>query len=1453
MAENMDFETYKKRIWDGEPSPEYAYFCWRWDATYPPRELGLQKTDPLKREKFIQYIFDSFVANVDTYQLQLEMAYDGKLGYSQSLAFQLWDTYGHTPTELGHMWKWAVSSKALPSSHGFTLHCGRPACVSRNIHCQPIAEAMEVDRSKLGGCNAVVTESSKELDPSLVAFNMKLWQDSQRQEGSGYLLDFDWEHGSGCSRLLQSLRSFLRTIYDKLVSQIVSHSLEFLQVQKAPDVSFLFTENYASRAKQQPREELDSNQPLIFAVAGSGKTQSIFNHLAKTWGHYLVSGHVSESCGHEDSALVNRSGASADTLSLCQSIANLKLKLNADLLRLVNYYSDAIKVLLANRQRLMVEWIEQTKSLHELSGPVYWHLFQTTCTILHDPFLHTFQLRMLFSSPSGPDIASHPDQKQPLRIILDEAQNEIDPFWGEQPPLQAFLIAVSDWASSFSISGTSLRLRECQEVVRTTGSRSIPRSDVRKEIDVLLETLRDLMDEESSNKFAFELADRILDNHGFDPERSTWTDIIQSGALTGVFGDFYFAKALERVTKEENKHKQALLKKWKDLVISSLDRYYSERFSTTVTEHFSKEMSFTRSALQSSLWEYQYLEWGFDKFERPWTRGYAPDFVYSSNLGRVLRTEYAARTLNKKMNEFPLIHSSNRFRELLEAHIERIFKRVAYFSTIDEKMFMEKEIWRIAYPKAEVFQVIHKIDGSEDLFMRAKAVMNGCTHPISAAKVAAFFWDKHSGVQTDNRTESPILCHTTRHSTRFYGRIRWSILYIEHVLALFLSQLPMPGREDSKPVFDTAAKPTNRFEDTMQESLDWLNGLSIGDSRSGLSDASSELDSSSEDTIDCESQPTEANQSPDDQRKLSLRDVIQKAANITAEYIIEYLKQRIARLKHEGHHLLLKDLYATAVRADLMHKPCIFPDDKSARMVTEGFAVLQSVTDTKQELAEPLVLDAVIEYLRMNEGESRYERVLENLLFDVQDNASSYGFGTELFVAWVCTTLLARVVLMKMQSIGGLFYRPQSGPRFSVDTRNVLLEKLSLEDSIGCDGALGKATTLPSIELLNEYDLLSFAGPRMDADQGYGDELKFDQWLRLVRIYDPDKASNEFFPTFYFPSVFAGPDIVFCLTRGTGKGKLVCAIQVKSGLRCPNTKSFELLRTLDPNLWFQTTPDLRASLQQELQQWSSCDKILTLLFVTSTTCSDFFTDRADLAFRLRHIQPKIRCWEQISVSFPILKALVKKVCGWKNRKLHHDKAEHERMTMQRHVRYIQKARGQAFLDDNDNSVKLLTAAKSILQKREYKSSTWAEGENQGHAAKNVQKLTLLERALAEIKDAAQGKNNELDEGPRRKKVKLNYSRGTTEPSSTLNNVEMIDKDAVMAGPTLTLSAVTSEERDFSRCGPRTCSVWPHGYHFAVLDSGDLQEILGHRFQQLSRAMKGIESRREENQLGASLE
>ena len=85
-----------------------------------------------------------------------------------------------------------------------------------------------------------------------------------------------------------------------------------------------------------------------------------------------------------------------------------------------------------------------------------------------------------------------------------------------------------------------------------------------------------------------------------------------------------------------------------------------------------------------------------------------------------------------------------------------------------------------------------------------------------------------------------------------------------------------------------------------------------------------------------------------------------------------------------------------------MHRPCILRDERSGQLITEGFAILSKVDDkvgVQQKLAEPLAVKAVIEHLRARV--SGYNDMLKRLLFDSQDDPSSFGKAAEYYLAWV--------------------------------------------------------------------------------------------------------------------------------------------------------------------------------------------------------------------------------------------------------------------------------------------------------------------------------------------------------------------------------------------------------------------------------------------------------------------
>lgn len=142
---------------------------------------------------------------------------------------------------------------------------------------------------------------------------------------------------------------------------------------------------------------------------------------------------------------------------------------------------------------------------------------------------------------------------------------------------------------------------------------------------------------------------------------------------------------------------------------------------------------------------------------------------------------------------------------------------------------------------------------------------------------------------------------------------------------------------------------------------------------------------------------------------------IHNACGSAQKTIKNQLKSRITSLKDRDQHFLLQDLYITAVRADLMNKPTMFPNTESTQLVTEGFALLRasitgSTSESKmQELAEPVTISAVVEYLRDSESEDRQrnrpERILEQLLLAHQQEFSTVGNIAEYYLGWVSMIL----------------------------------------------------------------------------------------------------------------------------------------------------------------------------------------------------------------------------------------------------------------------------------------------------------------------------------------------------------------------------------------------------------------------------------------------------------------
>ena len=226
-----------------------------------------------------------------------------------------------------------------------------------------------------------------------------------------------------------------------------------------------------------------------------------------------------------------------------------------------------------------------------------------------------------------------------------------------------------------------------------------------------------------------------------------------------------------------------------------------------------------------------------------------------------------------------------------------------------------------------------------------------------------------------------------KYSLLLRGRYRWSVLYIEHLLAYYLKLINTPEPMSIDQAEDTA------------------NSRDFPASQLGPSEATKEPSDRDEMILDSRELIKDRDESIDDSDITSNASWITEQSKHCQDVIKSALRRRLEELE-EGrkveHTYMLEDLYWTAIRADLMHKPSILQDRTGGQLITEGFARMDSFSGTadegrtavKQKLAEPLAVAAVVEHLRAQQR-GRYKNMLKRLLFDNQDDASSIGKTAE--------------------------------------------------------------------------------------------------------------------------------------------------------------------------------------------------------------------------------------------------------------------------------------------------------------------------------------------------------------------------------------------------------------------------------------------------------------------------
>lgn len=119
-----------------------------------------------------------------------------------------------------------------------------------------------------------------------------------------------------CYYVEGGLTSFLKEIYDETLDQHIEHCLNVLKIAEKGD-------HYGSNFLQTSKPLIVGDQvpSILFSVPGSGKTQYVYDLFSNHWGHYMVSGRVSQpSKGTETLLEARYRSASLDTQFLYQFV-----------------------------------------------------------------------------------------------------------------------------------------------------------------------------------------------------------------------------------------------------------------------------------------------------------------------------------------------------------------------------------------------------------------------------------------------------------------------------------------------------------------------------------------------------------------------------------------------------------------------------------------------------------------------------------------------------------------------------------------------------------------------------------------------------------------------------------------------------------------------------------------------------------------------------------------------------------------------------------------------------------------------------------------------------------------------------------------------------------------------------------------------------------------------------
>ncbi|KAM0433333.1 hypothetical protein ACHAPT_004209 [Fusarium lateritium] len=274
------------------------------------------------------------------------------------------------------------------------------------------------------------------------------------------------------------------------------------------------------------------------------------------------------------------------------------------------------------------------------------------------------------------------------------------------------------------------------------------------------------------------------------------------------------------------------------------------------------------------------------------------------------------------------------------------------------------------------------------------------------------------------------------------------------------------------------------------------------------------------------------------------RKCIAEARELAVWEIKDSLKERIKGIKDFE---WAKELFWTAIHADIFGTTRIFASSDCSQSISQGFALVEEVDNHRDgnvvrgKLAEPIVVEAIMEHLR-DQGEL-YDRLLQRFFSNLQvDNVDQGAQGK----------VAEYVFAPKLSHFLG---SPSNPPDAIQRSRRACFMNCLRE----AKKIIGSTTqTLGDvIDNVDDYELDRPQGPQKLDVQG-----SIEKFLNQGQQNDPDR------PTFLFPSKAEGPDLVFFL-KNNGHEKMACVVQFKTGKPEPGQPKavFEAIRKLSVGEW----------------------------------------------------------------------------------------------------------------------------------------------------------------------------------------------------------------------------------------------------------------------------------------------